>query len=468
MDLIIYRQVRPTIAPLPKQHIAYQKLQDKTTKYIIFGGGAGGGKSWLGAEWLLTRCYFWPNTRWFIGRNELKRLLNSSYITFEKVCHYHKIPKEDWKLNGQQNYIDFTNGSRIDLLDVAYQPSDPLYERFGSTEYTGGWLEEAGEIDFRAFDVLKSRIGRYLNKEYEIPSKMLITCNPKKNWLYAYVYKPSRDGTLDSKYAFIKSLYSDNVYTAEEYGKNLEEIKDEVLRRRLKDGDWEYDKGGNKLIEYDAICDLNFTKLKPSQDKYLTIDVAREGKDRAVMLYWEGFQVKRFYVYDRSKLDFLQNQAREACQEYMIPRSHVIADEDGVGGGFVDNFACKGFTGNANPIQPLEAKKEPDKRVNYANLRTQCYYMLAQKINAREIGIDENEYIEYTKEELEQVARKDSDKEGKLKIIPKDEIKSNIGRSPDFADALMMRMYFELQNSFEPTEEYEHDYARGLRSLLHA
>ena len=36
------------------------------------------------------------------------------------------------------------------------------------------------------------------------------------------------------------------------------------------------------------------------------------------------------------------------------------------------------------------------------------------------------------------------DKDGKLSVMGKDYIKENIGRSPDFADALMMRMLYEL------------------------
>ena len=54
---------------------------------------------------------------------------------------------------------------------------------------------------------------------------------------------------------------------------------------------------------------------------------------------------------------------------------------------------------------------------------------------------------DYIVQELEVVEMKDMDKDNKLQIVSKDKIKQNIGRSPDFSDALMMRMYFELKVS---------------------
>ena len=41
--------------------------------------------------------------------------------------------------------------------------------------------------------------------------------------------------------------------------------------------------------------------------------------------------------------------------------------------------------------------------------------------------------------------RKNFDKDTKLQLIGKEEVKSAIGRSPDFSDALAMRMYYELK-----------------------
>ena len=132
--------------------------------------------------------------------------MQSTFVTWTKVSKYHKIPINDWTLNGKYYYIEFFNGSRIDLLDLDYQPSEPDYERFGSLEYTGGWIEEAGEVHFMAFDILKSRIGRHLNKELSIYPKMFIIGNPSKNWSYRIFFLPWEKGELPKGYAFIQAL----------------------------------------------------------------------------------------------------------------------------------------------------------------------------------------------------------------------------------------------------------------------
>ncbi|MEB5184795.1 hypothetical protein RXV03_28080, partial [Pseudomonas aeruginosa] len=64
-------------------------------------------------------------------------------------------------------------------------------------------------------------------------------------------------------------------------------------------------------------------------------------------------------------------------------------------------------------------------------------------------------------EELEQIRQIDIDKEGKIKIMPKEDIKERIGRSPDYSDAMMMRMYFtinQLAKKRPVQEKYEARY----------
>ena len=445
--------INPTIRPTRKQEEGWRLLRDNETRFILFGGGAEGGKSWLGAEWLLTCCYFYPGSKWFIGRNELTRLMASSFATFRKVCEHHKIPVDDWKFNGQYHYIEFTNGSRIDLLDLKYSPSDPMYQRYGSTEYTGGWIEEAGEVHFMAFDVLKSRVGRWKNEQFGLAiPKIFLTCNPEQNWLYRIFYKPYKAGTLPQGYAFVQSLYKDNPYTINQSEERLNLISDPTLRARLKMGLWEYAGGDNALVSYDAIIDL-FTNTIPDMNplksehpqKYFSADVARYGSDKITFGTWRGLELFNVTWKVNRGIDQTANDIKEILRREQIPYSHAIADDDGVGGGVVDNLrGIKGFTGNASALN------KGDKRENYGNLRSQCAFMLAEYINAHKIAITAD-IDETTKEmiieELQQLKRLETNTEMALRIIPKDEIKEALGRSPDFSDMMMMRMYFEMDKT---------------------
>lgn len=436
------------LQPTNKQHEAYEALRDDTSKFVVFGGGAGGGKTWLICEWLMVMAISYPKTRWFIGRNELTRLMQSTYVTFTKVASHHNF--KDWKLNGKYNYIEFGNGSRIDLLDVKKNPSDPLFERFGSTEYTGGALEEAGEIDYGAFDVLKARVGRHMNKEYKIKPKILITCNPKKNWLYNTVYKPHREGTLGSEFAFIQALYNDNPHTADTYEEQLSSISDKTMKERLMFGNWEYENDPRSLMSYDAITDLFTNTVKPTKnEKYLTADIARYGNDNTVLCLWNDFVCTDIFTYEKTGTDVIAQEIKRILAERQIPYSKCIIDEDGVGGGVLDQIrGARGFMANRQPL-PNRYTGKPD---NFNNLKSQATFAFADFVNTHKmaIKIDDEDIKTRIIEELEVIRSKDEVIEGKLQVESKEIVKELIGRSPDIADALMMRMYFELE---QPTPE---------------
>jgi hypothetical protein len=109
---------------------------------------------------------------------------------------------------------------------------------------------------FKAFDVLKTRIGRHklLNKAGQDITpfpKFGCSCNPSKGWPKRVFYDPAMAGTLPPQYAFIQSLYSDNPYTAKDYGDQLGEISNLSLKQRLKDGNWNYDEDAGTLMKYD-------------------------------------------------------------------------------------------------------------------------------------------------------------------------------------------------------------------------
>jgi len=51
--------------------------------------------------------------------------------------------------------------------------------------------------------------------------------------------------------------------------------------------------------------------------------------------------------------------------------------------------------------------------------------------------------------ELECLQSYELDKDGKIQLLPKIKVKELIGHSPDILDALVMRVYFNIQKTFK-------------------
>lgn len=352
---------------LPKQRKAYARLKDRETRFILYGGAAGGGKSWLGCEWLMQCGYYLPGTRWFIGRNNLKDTRESVLVTWGKVAAAHNFGQYKYNDNG----IRFDNGSEVLFLDLTYYPQkDPMFERLGSKEFTGGWIEEAGEVNFGAFDTLKTRVGRHLNAENGLPPKILITCNPKKNWLYKDFYKPWRAGTLEADKAFIPALPKDNDYLTEEYLDNLRSIQDKARKQRLLFGVWEYDDDPNSLIQYDAIVDAfnNDHVPEDKNNRYMTIDVAMQGSDLFVIAVWYGFVLADLFTADKSTGKSIIDDINRMRVKHQVRPGRIVYDADGVGsfiGGFIPGAMA--FLNGSRPV-----RYQGDDESNYENLKAQC------------------------------------------------------------------------------------------------
>jgi len=403
------------------------------------------GKSWLICEWLITQCLAHPGSKWFIGRDELKKIMSSTYQTFIKVCSFHNIDRSLWKLNGQYNYIEFTNGSRIDLLDLKLLPTDPLFERFGSMEFTGGAIEEAGEVHANAFEILKSRIGRHMSDTCR--PKILITCNPKKNWVYYDFYLPWKENRLPKDHAFIPAYYKDNPYTAEVYGEQLAGLKDKVQQQRLMHGNWEYDDDENAILTYGEIMSV-FNNEGKTGGRYMTVDPAFLGKDEAVIMIWDGYVVEKIITIAKTDHETLLQLIDMYANMFNVSRRNIVADAVGEGA-YIPNLmkGVRGFIGGSSALGDKEHYLDELKKPFYANLRSQCIYEMAQKIKTGEVLVKTDDEAIKTKlvQELEQWKLKAVDDDKRVAIIGKDEVKANIGRSPDVSDAFYMRIFFDLE-----------------------
>lgn len=427
---------------LPKQEHAVYYLKDNETKELLYGGAAGGGKSALGCLWLIENCQKYEGSRWLMGRAKLKALKETTLNTFFELASKLGI-SDQFKYNAQNNVIYWNNGSEILLKDLFLYPADPNFDSLGSLEICGAFIDECNQIVYKAWQIVTSRC-RFKLKEFGIIPKVLGSCNPAKNWTYKNFYKPNKDNSLKLHQKFIQALPTDNPHLPQSYLDSLLAL-DKNSKQRLYFGNWEYDDDPSALIDIDSITDYwNPIHIKRDGNKYLTIDVARKGKDKTVFRVWDGWLCIYRYEIAKSSLVVVVDKAKEIQRNYSISNTNTVADEDGVGGGVVDFLGCKGFINGSSPVKELVGNEYITP--NYNNLKTQCSYKIAEKIVKRQVGeiCNDSTVISITSEEMEQIKQKDIDKDGKIMLVGKDIVKQMIGRSPDEWDSIMMRYYFEL------------------------
>ncbi len=440
--------------PNPKQLEALKKWADDQTSEILFGGAKNGGKSYLGGTCIFHDALVYPETMYFIARQTLADLRKYTIPTINEIFQKWGLDITRYaRYNGQDNYFQCYNKSKVHFLECAFLPGDQYFERFGSMQMTRGWIEEVGEVNEMAKVNLKLSIGRWKNDEYNLPGKLLMTCNPKKNWLKYNYIDTWKKGLLPSDVAVILSTVYDNKHRQKGSEKTLEQLTG-VARQRLLEGIWDYDTDDDTLILGEKILDLYTNNHALTGTRYITADVARFGKDKSVIFVWEGWRVIAVVILLHKKTTEVAKHIRELAQKYGVGRSNVIVDEDGVGGGVVDELSCNGFVNNSVPLpNPKSEEKE-----NFDNLKSQCYYMLASKINEGEIWVqadldsleqDGQSVKELLNQELENVRKKNVEDDKKLGVLPKDKVRQLIGRSPDYSDTMMMRMWFELEHQVQ-------------------
>jgi hypothetical protein len=433
-----------TFKPTPKQFVAWGLLTDDETTELGWGGGAGGGKSWLGCFWLLSSCLAYPGTRWLLGRKELVNLKRTTLKTFYKVCAEYSVePDKDFSLNQQTNTITFRNGSEMVLFDLSTSPKDPEYTRLGGLELTGAFVDESNEVDEKAISILRTRIGRQRNQEFNLKPRLLETFNPNKGHVYLRYYKPFKTGTLPVHRKFIQALATDNPHLTQDY---IEELKkgDRATVERLLHGNFDYDDDPYLMVSYDAATDLFTNTVEDEEKRYLTADIARLGGDLIVIMCWQGMEAYRVEWMSRMSLDSVAGKIRDIAAQESIPWSRVLVDEAGLGQGVVDMLrGIKGFVGASAPLV-MPNEKTPQ---NYANLRSQCFFMLAKAIEERKMAVRVADPMvrERITLELAQVKRLNDGTERKLRIVAKEDMKKALGFSPDFVDTLSMRMFFEVR-----------------------
>lgn len=408
---------------------------DSPVEQVLYGGGAGGGKTRFGCMWQIQRRLKYAGTRSLIGRSKLDTLKKTTLNTFFETCaDFGLLADKHYTYNGQTNVITFFNGSEIVLKDLFAYPSNPNFDSLGSLEITDYFIDEVAEVTEKAVNIVHSRC-RYKLNEFNLIPKGFLSCNPSKGWLYNEFYLKYRNNELPVHRAFVQALPTDNPHLPQAYIESLRRLP-EYDRKRLLEGNWEFDDDSDKLFATDNLLRMFRNELLDGT-KYITSDIARFGKDRTIICVWNGLTLIELKMLHKASIDEVVNEIRNTAKQHNVLLQNVVCDEDGVGGGVVDYLKCRGFVNGSKA-----------KQSQYQNLKSECYYTLAQYIEENKLTILVNDKKEQIVRELEMIKRHRADVDGKLQVTPKDQIKLREGISPDIADAIMMRMFFELNKSY--------------------
>lgn len=418
--------------PTLQQDKFFKAFNDPNLREILYGGAAGGAKSYALWSLMIIKSIENPGIVIGLGRDSITDIKKYTMQTFFEICRHWNIPDNFYHYNSQDGKITFKNGSMIMFFALAYMPSDPDYAKIGGSYLTFACIEEGGSVDERGKNALKSRIGRYRNEEFGIKPKLLITCNPSLNWLYNDFYKPYKEGTLPSHRMYIPAKLSDNPYLGQDYRQILEDL-DPLSKSRLLYGEWDFDGDRTRLIPYDTLLKIyDIVKFNTSNDLYLSADIAITN-DKCIMILWKGLEIIKIFNYKGDEPDVELIRIRD---QYNIDPRKIVFDAIGIGG-LLKGKLRMAYHFNSGD-SPLLGEK-------YFNLRSQCYYKLADLINKQEIKCVDTSLKETLVQELYSIRSMALDTmESKLRIVGKKEMVKEVGHSPDIADAMMMRMVFEL------------------------
>jgi len=417
----------------------FEAFEDSVTTEILFGGSVGSAKSYGLCSLIAIKCLQYPGIRVLLGRKVLKDLKKTTLVSLFEVFKDFGLKTTDYNYNQQASEITFSNGSVIILAELAFLPSDPSFERLRGNLLTFAAIDEASEISKKAREIVASRCGRWRNTEHDVKPVLLLTTNPSRGHLMDDFYTPWSEGNLKPHRMFIQALPKDNPYLPQAYIDNLRLTLSTAEYKTLVLGHWEWSANLDCLVTYEEVTNM-FDYAEPEQYNktwYLSVDVAFSS-DKCVIVVWNGDDVVR--IIDLPKNIKPEDKIKELAEKYNVVEKNIVIDVVGAGL-YLKNYFPKAYQFNAGG---KVLGKDP-----YEHLKTETYCKLADKIGEGGIRIHAGKYREEITTECMQLITLPAEMiGGKIKMIPKKQIKQNIGHSPDFLDALSMKMVFDLKPTF--------------------
>lgn len=337
----------------------------------------------------------------------------------------------------RENYRGLT-----DVIHITFDETDSLKDFFIAWVdiFRPMFLDTRGSADFIGTPNNKNPNLRRLEKENE--------GNPQWDFFHAT--------SKDNPHLPVDELEA----LAKEYTGNTTAYKQEILAEHVDDA--------GALFRYTSLVDMFSNTVDKTNEKYMIVDIADDGSDKTAFSMWNGLECYNIEKYERLNTEGIINQIREYAAQDKIPYSQIAVDAIGVGAGVASSSLLDGIVAFKSSLGAIKTDIDPVRLPNvhynkdapltteYRNLRSQCIFELARRVNEHKIAIKTGD-IRIKEQIIEELAlyQDVSKGDGKRFATQKEDIVALLGRSPDLSDVLIMRMYFEIREKMLPHQSEE-------------
>ena len=417
----------------------------------LYGGALGGGKTAALVNECIQLLLDYPNNFGLLLRKTWPSFRDTTFPQLVKFLDRGLVV--DW--NHTDKIITLINGSKLRYGGIG--PGADDWQSFMGGEFGFIGLDQAEEFSETEFKMLSTRL------RLNIPGVkyfFVLTCNPDPGWLKErFIEKNLPD------HRFVPALPTDNLANLPaDYVAKLKDLLDENQIKALLQGDWEAVGSADNVYPYLRIKAAMARKAGADLPVEIGADVARSGDDETDIVLREGLKLTPWAQYRGHDTMQTTGEIWRCVAERVIPawgtklsRIRIKVDADGLGAGVVDRLQEQRRTKedaytrfileHADPKEAEEAKKaeyrfrveiieihgagKPSEPLKYKNLRAEIHWSLRELLD--DIALpDDRELLS----QLIAIKYK-VNSAGQIEILSKDVIKEKLGRSPDFAEAIL-------------------------------
>lgn len=413
----------------------YRPSWTTDARYRTLVGGAGSGKSVNVAQRMINTAGSLENARVLTVRKVAKTCRHSTFQLYKDVLKANNR-RSHVAIREQPMEIHFDGGGSI--LHAGLDDEQKLKSISGITHI---WVEEATELDFPESDQDEADLAQLDLRLRGVPNKLdpniSLSFNPVDDAGDIYEYLgisnedvPYRDWVELNGVYVQHTTQEDNPWIGEDYMQAFERL-DGSMRTIYVEGKMARSDDPDQVIPYKYV--QRAKDLEPeSGPRFLGVDVARFGSDKTVFAEVEGNAATNFEQFDALDTSRISTLIKQHQEDTGITWNHIGVDAVGVGAGVVDQLPAQVVSVKAG--ESAVQYKEGSSQYDFYNLRSQLWWVIRESLKDYRLALPDP-----PSGLVEDLCAPRYDFRGKkmqVRVEPKDDIKSRLGRSPDYADAL--------------------------------